>query len=472
MKWLARKFDYNAGQYTGNYWSLSDVDFFVDSDLGNDATGDGSSTKPYKTISKVKSLGAGSWADGKVIMVNGIFTENLTLDVYVRIVGCGGGLNGRAIFNNGTVRITIPSTKRAILDNIFFLNYDHTFNFIVSATATAYPCLEASNCIFNNIVINVTGAHNSARNLTVTTFFCSFNNYWHRANYTATNSRGTINYYGDNNTFYNTIKTGTDGGSNSGGWWIMYGKNNHINTDLADPATSQIVNSNLGDNNLINTDTRFFTDNTETVIAPLYFSPQNFNFNFPKTVSIWDKTAGATITTHPLFRSGTYNIIEGINSHIGFGAQGIDLDATDPELDDDENAIYFNLEKDGGDIYRSDGGSDGVLTTGYIDFTDVAHKVETSLNYSFAFDAGHLTRLIQESTGLTIRQGLDIILQYGNSTAAVDNCPELKIEYGKIVAVSGTGSSRKGNADPAFDENNYFFPSMRYVKLKIRFKSA
>ena len=84
------KFDYTLKKFDG-YWDIADVDAFVDSELGNDSTGSGTATAPYKTISKVKSIGATKWAAGKVIMINGVFDESLTIDVAVRIVGAGGG---------------------------------------------------------------------------------------------------------------------------------------------------------------------------------------------------------------------------------------------------------------------------------------------------------------------------------------------------------------------------------------------
>ena len=53
-------------------------------------------------------------------------------------------------------------------------------------------------------------------------------------------------------------------------------------------------------NNLIGTNSRYFTDNTETTPAQLLIDPANGNFNFKKDVNIWDKTAQAYITKNPI----------------------------------------------------------------------------------------------------------------------------------------------------------------------------
>jgi hypothetical protein len=54
--------------------------------------------------------------------------------------------------------------------------------------------------------------------------------------------------------------------------------------------------------------------------------------------------------------------------------------------------------------------------------------VVITVNNTFVQTAGTLNRLIQETAGLADRNGLDYILQYGDSTAEVDSCPELLME--------------------------------------------
>ena len=91
-----RKFSYETGSYSG-YWNTSDINYFVDSEEGSDLNDGLTPATPFKTLSKVKSLGAGIWENGLVVACWGQFTENLVIDKAVTFLGAG-GYNGRAVF--------------------------------------------------------------------------------------------------------------------------------------------------------------------------------------------------------------------------------------------------------------------------------------------------------------------------------------------------------------------------------------
>ena len=130
-----RKFSYETGSYSG-YWNTADIDYFVNSEEGSDTNDGLTPSKPFKTLSKVKSLGAGIWENGLVIACWGQFNENLTIDKAVRIIGAG-GYNGRAVFtDNGGVFIA-NSVANVVYDNIF-VNYE---------TDRGFSGFYASNCI-------------------------------------------------------------------------------------------------------------------------------------------------------------------------------------------------------------------------------------------------------------------------------------------------------------------------------------
>ena len=120
-KWaFVPKFDYTTGNYNG-FWQESEVNYFVDTIKGSDSNA-GTAAAPFKTLSKVKSLGTSYWKAGVVIFVNGRLNESCDINVAARIVGAGGD-NGRCVFD-GTgalyVRATIGSV---VFDNIITKNY-------------------------------------------------------------------------------------------------------------------------------------------------------------------------------------------------------------------------------------------------------------------------------------------------------------------------------------------------------------
>ena len=138
-KWaFVPKFDYTTGASNG-FWQESEVNYFVDTIKGSDSNA-GTAAAPFKTLSKVKSLGTSYWKAGVVIFVNGRLNETCDINVAARIVGVGGD-NGRCVLD-GTGAIFIKNTVAGVIfDNIKTINY---------TTSASFIQMYASNCIFEN----------------------------------------------------------------------------------------------------------------------------------------------------------------------------------------------------------------------------------------------------------------------------------------------------------------------------------
>lgn len=425
--WLVHKFDY-VGQkllYQNNpisglkepvYWDEDDVDAFVDSDLGNDTTGDGTAALPWKTLGKVKASGASYWAAGKVIMCRGYFTEILAINVAVKIIGAG-GLLGKA-----WLTVTLGGgSNNAEFDNLLLMPSSISTTYSTSGSEVT---LKTYSVIFLNSIIRIRGA------------FISYDYYtiYINPNYGSNYQIQYHNQYGNNNTIYGAYR----GGSATIGIRI-YGNNNHSNNLFATIMA--------GSNNIINTN-------------GAYLNPTNFNFNF--------------INTSPLYRTGTYNPDIDNYNHVGAGTLGANLNASSDCLNDDVDATYTNLDKSGTEIFRPDVADDGILESGIYDFGQLVTRVIMNMNYTYEHADGTIYRRIQETEGRTVTQIFDCIIQYGETLADVADCPELLIEYGKIITVSGTGVDRKGNADPDFDPadmipiDNLLIKYLKITKLKFR----
>jgi hypothetical protein len=138
-------------------------------------------------------------------------------------------------------------------------------------------------------------------------------------------------------------------------------------------------------------------------------------------------------------------------------------------------AVFTNTEIDGTDIYRTDDTIDGTFRTGIVDMGQIRRGVVIGINNSFQFSSGKLTKLIQETNGLTARQGLDWKLIYGNSLSEIQTKlganDWLLIEYGKVVTVTVSGSTTYGNADPNFDPNDFITPGFRFWVVEMKFKN-
>ena len=411
MKWLVKKFDYDLKKVVG-YWDLTEIDYFVDSDLGDDSN---SGTydpitgivSPFKTLAKVKSLGAGIWVAGITVMVNGIFDEVFSINVAARFIGAGGGLGGRAIFKQyvtNTVNNVIVDTVNWFHHGVFHLY------------------------MYNCLIPNITVTFNYGINYYL--YYCCF----HKTTFTG--GYATSFLQGNNNTYQDCIVLVA--GSGPMAKYNIYGNNNHSNKN------APMLNSNLGFNNIWNSNGQ-------------YLDPDNLNFNF--------------LNTSPLFRTGTFNPEAQNYNHVGAGTEGMNHNALSPELDNAGNATYTNLTKDGSTIYRPDIDINGILETGIIDMGEMRYRVTIDLNNTYETASGKFYRKIQWSETLTQREGFDYILQIGSSEAEVATCPEMLMEFGKEVSYSGSGASMKGNADPDFDPDNEEIGLFRYYKLKAKFRT-
>ena len=234
QKWLVPYFDYTLQKYTGVYWPLASVKYFVDSKMGND-TWVGSSSAPFKTLGKAYGL----MGANDVIFVNGVFTETATL-AKGRWVGVGGGMGGRAIFYGNI------GANSCYVDNaIIYRNSGDT----VGQAAGLY----SSNCIFNSAYLaSYQGTYSYYP------YYCIFLNCY----YYGSNGRASVyGIYGNNNTFYGgSVGLGTLNIN-------MYGNNNHsYNTVIGVTIT--------GYNNL-------------NGISGNYLDPTNWNFNFLNTSPLY-----------------------------------------------------------------------------------------------------------------------------------------------------------------------------------------
>lgn len=404
QKWLVEEFDYVLKRYKGTYWNLASINFFVDSEFGLD-TNAGTYLLPFKTLGKAQTVAS----NGHKVMINGTFTELLTLSKSIRWIGVGGGIGSLAIFDKN-IDLNVANM---IFDNIYFLP-GGAISYYLTTTLHFY----ASNSILSRTL------EASTRN--IYSYHCKFIS----CNVVAFGA-GNVYFQGNNNTLYGCIK--------GSGNIYLYGNNNHINNSLA-------ITTNGGMNNILNTN-------------GAYLDPTNLNFNF--------------LNTSPLYRTGTAVYEGGIVSycHVGAGQEGINENASTAIFTAAGGATLNNVAASGTELYRPNVAIDGTLLTYYGDFGVVRNKVVFDIFNTFIQISGVMYRLIQESAGLTVRNGFDYILYYGNSTAEVDSCPALLMEFGKTITVSGTGANRKGNADPNFDIANYTTPSFQYHKRQFRLKS-
>jgi hypothetical protein len=427
MQWIAKEFDFISGKYTGDYYDLSTINWFVDSDLGSDSTGNGSATDPWKTIGKL--ISTASVITGHRVMINGIFTENTTITKGLRIIGCGGGRSGRAVFNNGgSTNFIKYSISGITIENIETTNYSGAN--LVLQTGLILIFNSFSNCIFNFTGFNINGS-NSINHTVYFTIFrnCTFVN--------GVTPNRTHRIFGSNNTFFDCNLT-------SFSFVITLSANNtHINNNLMNI-------SNLGSNNIIN-------------VNGQYYNPTLNDFNF--------------LSTSPLYQTGTLDGTTGVINNVGAGKLGEFYNATSFEYTAPGGASFSNTEVSGTGIYRTDDTSPGSFESGVIQLNNGRRRgVVIGIHNSFNFSGGKLTELIQESSGLTVRQGLDCELIIGNSLNEVNAKlianDWLLYEYGKLVTITVVGSSTYGNADPFFDPTDFIVPAFEYFKIRFRFKDA
>ena len=431
-KWaFVQKFDYTIGDYNG-FWQESEVNFFVDTIKGSDSNA-GTAAAPFKTLSKVKSLGTSYWKNGVVIFVNGRLNEACDINVAARIVGVGGD-NGRCVFDaTGNLYIKNSLKDVVIYDNIKMINYATTDN------NSAFYGYKMSNSICYNHF--------------VTTNDCSV--YAYNVSYFNSNLR-EIYLYGNNITFYN-------------GYYLGLKAFNASNF-FANVGT---YSGGTGTNRLVNTNARYFTDNSQTTPAQLLIDPANGNFNFKKNVYIWDKTAQAYITTNPLFEKGTFNTLTQKYNHIGAGYESTSYNGLNSIFIDSSQggtATYSNIQVDAsGFLSRiNDGindGIDGVLTSGIGYLGKTVKGVTILLPQTFT----DTKRIIKTTPSIRVIQ--DIEFRWGNSEAAVNTADWCLIEYGKPIYYSLNGTMRIGNADASFDVANALIAEFSYFQFRLTFKN-
>ena len=425
-KWaFVPKFDYTTGGYNG-FWQESEVNYFVDTIKGSDSNA-GTAAAPFKTLSKVKSLGSTYWKNGVVIFVNGRLNESCDINVAARIVGVGGD-NGRCVFD-GTSAIFIRNSFLGVLfDNIKTINYN---------TYVTFTQMYASNCIINSV-----------------TFLSGIAYYFYNVSLYGSvipNGQSPSPIYGRNVTLYNITSLHPSS--------IAAGTNTYCNN----------VATTAGANQLFNTNARYFTDNTETTPAQLLIDPANGNFNFKKNVYIWDKTAQAYITTNPLFEKGTFNTLTQKYNHIGAGYESTSYNGLNSIFIDSSQggtATYSNIQVDGsGFLSRINDGIDGVLTSG-VGYLGKTVKGVTILLPQVFTDT---KRIIKTTPSIRVIQ--DIEFRWGNSEAAVNSADWCLIEYGKPIYYSLNGTIRIGNADASFDVANALIAEFSCFQFKITFKN-
>jgi hypothetical protein len=430
MQWLALEFDFTTGRYTGDYYDTSTINWFVDSDLGNDANA-GTAAAPWKTIGKL--ISTAGVVNGHRVMINGIFTENTAITKQLRIIGCGGGRNGRTIFNNGGSGINIrynTNITNNFLENVELVNYNDTLIFHANSAISNVTFISFTNCILNSVQFRTTNSPSAYRIFSYFTVYNSCN-----LNTATSAAQCILNLAGTNSIFFNCTRVANLGVIR------VEGNNMHVNNTIT------VVN--LGSNNILNTNGQ-------------YFSPANNDFNFPDT--------------SPLYLTGTVDGITGIPNNVGAGRLGDFLNPSKYQYTIGGGAVFTNTEIDGTDIYRTDDTIDGRFRTGIVDMGQIRRGVIIGINNTFQFTGGELTKLIQETTGLTVRQGLDWKLIYGNSINEIQTKITanewLLMEYGKMVTVTISLGITYGNADASFDPTDFIIPSFRMFVVEMRFKNA
>lgn len=419
-----RKFSYETGSYSG-YWNTADINYFADSEEGSDLNDGLTPATPFKTLSKVKSLGAGIWENGLVVACWGQFTEYLTIDKVVTILGAG-GYNGRAIFQNSINAYIKASVANVDFQNIIFTNY--------TTDSTSGPSGASLEMYCNNIIAST--AYFQAG------FFGGSSHYTFNSIYIACHNHAVI--AGKNNTFINPTSAPSIGN-----------KDNHITS-----GTFSATN-----NNLIGTNSRYFTDNTETTPADLYIDSANLNFGIKAVFDtpIWDKTAGEYITANPLYRTGTFNEYTRVNNHIGAGLEAVSLTGLNDSLNDTVDATYTNFEKDeNGILSRINDGIDGTIQGGLQDLGKVTRGVRISALHTYGFSGGVFNKHLGTADYIN-----DFEIQFGKTETECNNMTPIKCEYGKVISYYNDNGNLYGNADAGYDATMSRVAEFRYYIIKI-----
>ena len=438
-KWTnVRKFDLSKGKYTNSYYKLSDFDYFVDSEFGSDTNDGLTPSTAFKTLSKITTLGTGIYVDGLMVACAGHFVEGFQPNKMIKLIGVGGN-NGRCLYEWEGVFSCSASNFAT------FLNFEISGAFHLTNAPGAAGVFV--NCILHSDVM--TGYFVSTFTI-YNTVLIGLANQINQGN-------GTIFAY--NSTIF----------AHSFPSQITYqGKNIHVayTSDSSHP-----YNTNATSNSINATDSRYFTDNTETTPADLYIDSANGNYGIVSTFDtpIWDKQTQQYITANPLYHTGA----DGAN--IGAGVETLALTALDDSLkstDDGGDAAYVNMDNDtnGSSIFRIDDTIDGTLTSGVQDLGRVMNGVKIDAIATYDTNGGLITKRLQQSTP-SIEQTTDFGIQFGETQQECEDMTPILCEYGKVITYSKSGNIMYGNSDLNFQPNKKNVAKFRYFIISIRAKT-
>lgn len=447
-KWTnVRKFDFVKEEYSNSYYKLTEFNYFVDSEFGSD-TNDGLTPQTaFKSIDKIAVIGI---SQDSVIAISGVFypqTDHSYNNYAVKFVGVG-GYNGRAVISGS---VTFTGSKIAFENCIQKNLY---FNPLQTGNINQNCCYHL-NCV--QYGIHGLGGGGGGYRICGVFLINSFS--WNMSNI----GKGYVNnpsVIGYNSTAQSDNVIDLNASS------VAKLKNTHI--------LSSVINftQSIFPSVVVDTNSRYFTDNTETTPADLYIDSANGNFGIVPTFStpIWDKQTQQYITENPLYHTGA----DGAN--IGAGVETLALTALDDSLKSTDNggdATYSNMENDqnsGSMIFRIDDSIDGTLVSGVQDLGRVMNGVKIDAIATYDTNGGLITKRLQQSTP-SIEQTTDFGIQFGETEQECRDMTPILCEYGKVITYSKSGNVLYGNSDLNFQPNKKKVAKFRYFIISIRAKT-
>ena len=412
--WTAKEFDWTSGRYTGRYYDIAQagiVRVFVDSFYGAD-TNAGTAASPFRTLSRAIPILNTTGANGSCIFMNGIFSETLPTQTYTyRFIGCGGGRYGRTVFYRSSLGVQVSNTNAGVFyENIELLNYNNN-NF-----SSVY--FSAVNSFIKNTPLSW---FSGVTTLTQGFHFSIFKN---------VGSGGfAVSFY------YNCLLLEIYG-INTSNRFNATGLNNFY---LIDP-DRPFVNISTGNGCLRGIEPQFIN-----------YNENDFNVRI----------------TSPLIGAGTVDEITGIAANVGGVEVGLPYNGIVPEFTTEGGATITDLTIDStGRFTITAPATTGSLETALMDLGNIYPLENIDLFNIFDFASGEITQGVFEDF-VSPRMALTIKLKYGLTSAEVDDCPWLLIEYGKQPTFSRTGASRVGNAADTFDPDTFQTITCRYMKLFV-----
>lgn len=415
-KWLAKEFDWTTGRYTGRYYDIAEagiVAVFVDSFYGDD-TAAGTAAAPFKTLSKAITTLNSTGANGSRIFMNGIFTEALASHTFIYdYIGCGGGRNGKTIFYNAK-----GINRYRKLHNVEFINF---------LSSGGWTGISETHYAVNCIIRDCRCATQSAAVIAGSGFFfCKLIDFiWQGGTNPTVRAFDSI--------FLNALK---------GGVSALAGSRNYFKLS---PDSSGAINT---------------AGSTNSYVEP------NINLITAQFIDVENNDFNVRITS-PLIGTGGIDEITGNPNNIGGVSLGLPYNGLIPEFSESGGATITDLTVDATGKYTITApATTGTLETALMDLGNIYPLENIDLFNVFDFASGEITQGVFE-TFSSPRMALTIKLKYGLTSAEVDDCPWLLIEYGKQPTFSGTGASRVGNAADTFDPDTFQTITCRYMKLFI-----